>query len=83
MASRRLIRTEWTMIFSFFSKHEIFTFHIERKIGEMYLLPTDIIPIVNKALGKVVFLIRIQKEIYFRTWLVSRKLKASYRKSTS
>ena len=54
MASGRLRRTEHNIKNIVKSKREIRTFRIEHIIGEMELPPTDIIPIINKALGKVI-----------------------------
>ena len=48
--SRRLIRAERNIqIHLVKENHNILTFSIEHMIGEMELLPTDIIPIFNKA----------------------------------
>ena len=54
MASRRLSRTEHNIKNIVKSKREIRTFWIEHIISEMELPPTDIITIINKALGKVI-----------------------------
>ena len=53
------------------AKHEIITLQIEHMIVEIELLPTNIIPIINKSLEKVIVLIRTQQERHCRTWLVS------------
>ena len=67
----------------FKANNEIPTHRIGHKIGDMELLPTDIIPLINKDWINSFSEVWSNKKIYCKTWLVSIQPKSSYAQSPS
>ena len=72
MSGRRINRTELNIKTNLLKvKHEILTHQIDHMIGEIELITTDIIPLINKAWVNQFSEVEYNKKYICRTWLVS------------
>ena len=79
VAVRRLNRTELNIKnYIVKAKHEIITHRIEHIIGDMELLPTGIIPLINKAWVNSFSEVEPNKKNHCRTWSVTIQSRSSY-----